>query len=186
MNQQSKLYNGFQVKICIVVLMGCLWGAGSTSAQEAAEGSRVPNLTGRTSVEVRQLLRLADLQGVSGVFYLSPSTWREEIDPEMVSLQAPRPGVAVARGGLVAYWRFAKAAEDQKQVKIPDLRGLDFKNASNRIDELELARSVAPGKGLSAAEVVDQVVIDQYPRPGQSVFVGTSVALQFAPSKSSE
>jgi beta-lactam-binding protein with PASTA domain len=132
-----------------------------------------------------QMLRLAELRAVHGVFYIAPHNWRDDMNSQTIFMQTPQPNIPLPQGSVVACWAAEQAPAGQAVVKMPDLRGRTRQDAVEALRPMKLPvmedtgdrRQEAPGK---AAEVC---VVDQYPRPGQSIYVGTSVFLQVGMAK---
>lgn len=134
----------------------------------------VPDAVRKPLADARQFARLAKLPCATGTYYIAPEKWRDEIAVGSVGLQSPPAGVAVPEGTTLALWTFAKAAETQKLVAMPNLVGVDLAAARARLakDKLPLL-TVAEGE----APADTAKVVAQYPPPGRSVYEGTAVHL---------
>lgn len=147
----------------------------AANADTTPSSSSVPDLSGRAATEATQIGMLAGFEVVSGDFFIAPGKWRSDIVPETIYLQSPRAGITVPAGTTLACWKFVRADADQPLVTMPDLRGKLRSEAFDLLCPLEL-----PLLGNSSADDGDRIA-DQYPRPGQKVFAGTSVYLVTAP-----
>jgi beta-lactam-binding protein with PASTA domain len=151
----------------------------------AVDLRNVPDLTGVAIKAAHQILRLNDLSGAAGTFYIAPGNWREEIRPDSVGLQAPRGGARLAAGGPVGLWRFARAEVGQRVVETPDLRGRGRDRAIAELDQAGLrllGPAETPGDPADAGATGALVVVDQYPHPGQPIYERTSVMIRLDPA----
>jgi hypothetical protein len=140
---------------------------------------RVPELTGRPISIARQLLRLADLELMEGVYFVADHSWRDDIQPEVAYLQSPPASTPIWAGQTVACWTFAKAEPSRRVVQVPDLRE---RTATAAAEELNAAELLVLPDALVETNAVGRtdLVRDQYPKAGQVVMVGTSVLLRYA------
>jgi len=136
-----------------------------------AEGRAVPKLVGERTEIASQLAVLADLKTQSGIYYIAPQNWRNDIKPAVVYLQTPQPGTQVPAGSTVGVWTFVRAAEDGRILDVPDLRGKPVEEATRALTDLELKPFGLPESTMGLQ------VVDQYPTPGAKVYAGTSVLL---------
>lgn len=141
----------------------------------------VPSVVGKRPEIARQILRMAELDSVCGVFYIAPQNWRPDIKPNVIYMQSPQAKAVLGEGKTVACWSFVRASEHQDVVEMPDLRGKTVDEAATTIVEVGLRlianRSIRPRNTAGDADA-HVMVIDQYPRPRQSVLKGTSVFLR--------
>ena len=148
-----------------------------TAAQGSAVRVAVPDLRGKPQRVARQLVRVRDLEPVSGKFYIADHNWRKGIKPEHVMMQTPHPSTPVSAGSVVALWTFVKASSAQKVIKMPDLRGMSHAEVVSKLQELNLplmsAKASEPKRDESGR------VKDQYPKPDQRILTGTSVFVTF-------
>ncbi len=90
----------------------------------------------------------------------------------VVVRQAPEPGKRVESGDAVKLLLTGEAVTDAKgMMTVPDLRGMSIRRAINRLVVNEFEMRVE-GSG---------VVVQQSPKPGQKVAVGTAVYVQCEP-----
>jgi hypothetical protein len=149
---------------------------GGTAKQGPIRLTQVPSLKGQRLSLALQMLRVSDLQGASGVFYIAPQNWRDDIEPGMVYMQTPQPGTPVPEGTVVAYWTFERAGKDQAVLSMPNLQGAPAEEAKMKLGKLGLPLTkgtIGPPAGDKAG-----VVDDQYPRAGQAIYKETAVFLR--------
>lgn len=161
-------------RIALVVLAA--WSIPSVCL---GERDSAPRLVGRSVSVAAQLVRLSDSQLCVGRFYVAADKWRHGLREDLIAMQSPLPGTELGPRRTVVVWTFRKASPDQDLVEMPDLRGLPIQHARDRLTELALSGMDDVSPGEAAADVEDQ-----YPRPGQKVFVGSTAYLQAAPSAS--
>lgn len=137
----------------------------------------VPTLKGERVSVARQIARIADFELATGVFYISPENWRDDLQGDVIYLQSPAPETRVADQSVMACWVFRQAKADQKIVPMPDLTKSTVKEALSKIQELELELVKRSDSKQPNAEHDAALVVEQYPRAGQKVYVGTSVYL---------
>lgn len=159
------------------VATGRTVGAPSAVAPDAV----MPDVVGQPVDVADQMVRLAGLEPVNGVLFVAPRNWREEIRPRVVSVQVPPPGARVPAGEQVAAWTLVEADGERQVVEMPDLHGMAPEEAVTTLGRaglvvmpavLDAWRDRAPRRGERGP-----VIVDSYPRPGQSVYAGTSVFL---------
>lgn len=175
--------------VCLSVLLACCAvllraqdgvapaakpAARSRAASEPPAPARfVPALAGKRVQLAEQLLRLADFRPATGVFYISPQNWRDDVRVETVYLQSPPPRAPAPVGARVALWTFEQAPADCPTVTMPDLRGKSLAQATAVLKELGLPLLEFADEQRAAEEMV----VDQYPRVEQVVYRGTHVYL---------
>ncbi|HEY1066862.1 MAG TPA: hypothetical protein VGE52_12155 [Pirellulales bacterium] len=176
-------------------------GAGAFAASAALGQDSVPvapDYGGKSLSEARQAAKLADLSLASGVYYIAPQNWRDEIRPGRVGMQTPQPRTPLTPGSVVAVWTFAVASSSQAEVKTPDLDGLSAKAALEKLQAVGLT-AMRPGESsppaasspaavesdsaAGAAVESEWIVVEQYPRAGQAVYEGTGVHFILGPSQ---
>ncbi len=168
----------------IAALLVCLvsvWGSYDTELN-AAEQQQTPNYIGRTLQESQQVATLAGVSLKVGTFYISADSWREDLRPNIVYLQSPQSGESAGDFDTVV-WLFRKADADRAVVTMPNLIGMTQKNAEARLKSLRLPLVTNPSPASTEGEKSemssqDMVVRDQYPRPDQKIYEGTSVTLR--------
>jgi beta-lactam-binding protein with PASTA domain len=163
------------VKVVSLVIMTTVLAARTADGQETAL-VKVPTLRGQQSEIARQTLRLVGLRAHAGTYYIASQNWRSDIGRSVVQMQTPQPGALMPEGGTVAFWTFAEAPKNAKVVKTPDVRKLPPKRALQTLADSGLAPMRM--RGESEFKTDGAIVLDQYPRPGQPVFEGTSVHLR--------
>jgi beta-lactam-binding protein with PASTA domain len=140
----------------------------AADAEQATDFRGAPSLKNRKAEEAVQVARLAGFDLKVGKFYIAPQHWRDDIRPGAVLMQSPQPGSALLPGSLMAGWVFEKSGADRPIIQTPDVRRLSLSAASKVLAEAKLPL-------LNDTSIDDQIVVDQYPRPGQTVYEGTSV-----------
>lgn len=143
----------------------------SREAFSADQYRVIPNISGQSPAMARQLLRLSELELADGVFYIAPQHWRKDIRAGVLYLQTPPARTPLRREGVVAGWTFARAEAGRETVKAPDLTGANVAEAKNKLEDCRLVLM----KTAATRSAKGRVVADQYPRPGQPVFEGTHV-----------
>lgn len=141
----------------------------------------VPSVVGKRPEIARQILRMADFDSAFGVFYIAPQNWRDDIRPNVIYMQSPQPKTATAEDSTVAGWVFARAKENQDIVQMPDLRASAAADALAALHESGLKQvriQTGDASGRQRSEPNGHATVSgQYPQPGQSVYIGTSVFL---------
>lgn len=153
----------------------------STAQSDEKDLVRMPKLTGHRVAIASQMARISDLKPVTGVFYIAPESWRNDIHLGTAYMQTPQPETKIPKGATVAIWTFRKASSKQKIVKMPLLKAKNLKEVKKRLSALGL--KVMNESGFNRVEDSTTKVIDHYPTPGQQVFVGTGVYLRFSTAK---
>lgn len=138
----------------------------------SAEDS-VPRLIGQPLNAAKQIARLKEFQLITGIFYIAPRHWRDDIQPEVTYLQSPQPSLTFPHSREVATWKFVKADKDQKITKAPDLTSLNASEITELLTNHNL-NWMKPSTSVSEA-----VAIDQYPKPGQPIYEGTGIYVFF-------
>jgi len=130
----------------------------------------MPSLDGEPMQRARQLVELRSLDLAEGVYYISAENWRADIKPQTIYLQSPRSGTVIAQGAEVAAWRFERASGEQLILQTPDFVGETWEATLRAIGSSELHL-------MNAATTADMndVITDQYPKPGTKVYSGTSI-----------
>ncbi len=136
----------------------------------------IPDVVGQRPEVARQMLRLAGFEAACGVFYVSPSQWRDEIRPGLVAMQSPKPGMPLREDGLVTCWSLARAGREQKVVSMPDLCGQTVRTATDRLRDIGLFLPV-PGRGAVDGDPNEVVIRAQYPSANAAIYSGTYIAI---------
>lgn len=126
----------------------------------------VPDLTGKTSQEAQNTLERNSL-----VFSLERSEYNATVPKDTVISQSPAAGMRVKKGRTVQ----VVLSNGAKSVTVPDLKGLDVRDATLQLENLQLTL----GKTDFATHPVAKknVVIDQDPPAGKDVPAGSAVDL---------
>lgn len=151
-----------------------------TATIPAPQPRPAPSVKGERVEVARQLLTLAGLGSESGVFYVAPDKWRDDLREGVVYMQAPQPEQPAAPGTPVALWTFRKAEKDQRVVKTPDVRGKTRREAGQALGAAGLVPTKPP-EGEPATGDETAVAGDQYPHPDQPVFAKTAVFVRYRP-----
>lgn len=149
-------------------LVLCHGLATAISAEDA-----VPRLIGQRLNAAEQIARLKEFQLITGIFYIAPRHWRDDIQPEVTYLQSPQPSLTFPHSREVATWKFVKADKDQKITKAPDLTSLKASEVAQLLANHNLIWM------KPSASVPGATAIDQYPMPGQPIYEGTGVYVFF-------
>lgn len=149
----------------------------SRAEDESIRTARVPDLRGKRTNLARQLARLSEVKFASGVFYIAPENWRDELRPERVYLQTPQASTLIPTGAPVVCWTFDKAAPNTPIVNVPNLDGQTLAAAQQAVNDCGLTLINEHSDSASTAPASLRV-LEQYPRAGQPVFAGTSVYLR--------
>ena len=135
-----------------------------------------PDAGGEKLAVAAQQIKLAGLKCETGIFFIAPDKWRDDIPAGTVQLQAPRAKAVVLPDDAVAVWEFKKAAADQKVIDTPDLSGLTAADAAKKLAEVGLVATSSTDENAPAPA---GKVADQYPKANQSVYTNTAVFLRY-------
>jgi PASTA domain len=142
-----------------------------------ARTTRAPELRGQRINLARQLARLANLEFLSGKFYIAPDHWNDDLKLERVYLQTPQASSPISIGAPVVCWSFEKAAPGTPVVNVPQLTNESLVAAQNKLKDVGLTLINQLGDRPIDSDSSLRV-LEQYPRAGQSVFAGTSIFLR--------
>jgi len=142
-------------------------------ASVASAQTTVPDLKGKPLDTVRQMIRLQDVSFCEGIFYIAGKHWRDDIRPNVVYMQTPRPGTVIPSQATIACWTFRKATPEMEAVRMPDLRNLAPSEVAEKLTRYRMPIM----RGSKTSATTEGVVVDQYPRPNQPTYMGASVFL---------
>ncbi len=145
-------------------------------------GVLVPDLTDTPFLEAFELLRAADLRPAISDTYSLGAIWQPEASTSM-----PEPGQRVESGSVVtlepgpAPLRFPDdLPDDNDTVKMPDLVGINLREAVEQLEALDviwLVRQIPALPPSEADHLFDEYrVIRQMPDPGAELIVGLGLA----------
>lgn len=145
----------------------------------SAELTATPRVVGERVTIASQIARLAECELVVGTFYISTENWREDLVADVVYLQSPQDGDEISRLSTIGGWTFRQSTTQQKLVRTPDVRSLNFNDAQKVINSSGLILMNRPHE---AGQIKSLNIMDQYPRPGQVIFEQTSIFVTYAPA----
>lgn len=136
---------------------------------------QVPSFVGKDVRIAAQMAEIAGLELQVGVFYIAHDKWHDDLAEDVIYIQSLRPEATVSQSARIAAWSFRRATPTQPTHKMPDLRNDTIKSAKEQLKAINF-RMIT----LRSAGELD-IVLDQYPKPGQVVFEKTSVFLAIDP-----
>ncbi len=139
----------------------------------------VPELRGTSLRIAEQKANLRWCHVVAGVFFVNPKNWRSDMRPGHIYMQTPKAGIRTVPDQRIAVWQFRMAKDEQEIVRVPNLVGKNVDEGFRTLQDLGLDASFLKTYSLPPGSIASDSrdVIDQYPRPRQAVYRGTTILL---------